>query len=207
MFDLTERDLSMRIVSCADGPAAFNAGMRGMGRRVISTDPIYIFNQETIRRRIEETRDDLAAQVRNNTDLYVWREIPTPDDLIRKRMEAMTEFLKDYAESRDEGRYVAAALPNLPFADASFDIALCSHFLFTYSDRLDAGFHIESVIEMCRVAREARIFPLLDADSMPSERVGEVTSELGKKGFEVRIAIVPYEFQVEGNRMMVVSSG
>jgi len=34
-------------------------------------------------------------------------------------------------------RYVPAQLPELPFADNAFDLALCSHLLFTWSDVLD----------------------------------------------------------------------
>jgi len=43
MFNLTEDDLAGRIVGCADGPAAFNGGMRRRGKRVISCDPLYAF--------------------------------------------------------------------------------------------------------------------------------------------------------------------
>jgi ubiquinone/menaquinone biosynthesis C-methylase UbiE len=45
-------------------------------------------------------------------------------------MAAMQVFLDDHVLGRVEGRYVAAELPALPVADASFDLALCSHFLF-----------------------------------------------------------------------------
>jgi hypothetical protein len=48
----------------------------------------------------------------------------------------MQVFLNDYEQGKAEGRYVDAELPTLPFADKTFDIALCSHLLFVYSVQL-----------------------------------------------------------------------
>ena len=60
------------------------------------------------------------------------------------------------------------ACPSLPFADGSFDLALCSHLLFLYSAQFDEAFHRASIREMCRVAAEVRIFPLLALDGSRS---------------------------------------
>ena len=38
----------------------------------------------------------------------------------------------------NRGRYRHDGLPSLGFDDGAFDLALCSHFLFTYSDLLSA---------------------------------------------------------------------
>ncbi len=55
MFALTDADLAKRILGCADGPASFNAEMTGIGRSVVSCDPIYEFSAEEIRQRIDVT--------------------------------------------------------------------------------------------------------------------------------------------------------
>jgi len=47
------------------------------------------------------------------------------------------------------------SLPHLGFREGEFDIALWSHFLFTYSERLSVDFHVAAIEEMCRVAAEA----------------------------------------------------
>ena len=44
-------------------------------------------------------------------------------------------FATDYAP--DGRRYVAAALPTLPFGDGWFRLTLSSHLLFVYPDQLD----------------------------------------------------------------------
>ena len=42
----------------------------------------------------------------------------------------MNLFLEDFPGGLDEGRYVEASLPTLPFDDGTFDLALCSHLLY-----------------------------------------------------------------------------
>ena len=118
------------------------------------------------------------------------------------RMAAMNEFLDDYPVGLTQGRYVDAELPSLPFQDGAFDLALSSHFLFLYTTQLGDIFHQRAVREMCRVAREVRIFPLLALGAVPSPLVEAVAGEVGQAGFEVSFEVVPYEFQRGGNRMM-----
>jgi len=76
-------------------------------------------------------------------------------------MAAMQAFLDDYELGKRQGRYVNAELPTLPFENGTFHLALCSHFLFLYSTQLGEAFHRAAIHEMCRVAVEVRIFPLL----------------------------------------------
>ncbi len=124
------------------------------------------------------------------------------DELGAVRMAAMRTFLDDYDAGRGEGRYVEAALPALPFADASFDLALCSHFLFLYTDQLGEDFHRAAIRELCRVGREVRVFPLLALGGRPSPFVSAASDEARAAGHEVAIERVPYEFQRGGNQMM-----
>jgi len=205
MFALSESDLGGKILSCADGPAAFNAGMRVRGRKIVSADPIYVLSPDAIRARIDATCETILQQVHKHRKDYIWDAIPTPDELRRVRMAAMETFLDDLPQGAHEGRYVAAAVPFLPFQTAAFDMALCSHFLFTYSDLLSAEFHLDAVLEMCRVADEVRIFPLVDTANAPSPHVDHVQRELTARGYAVSIRPVPYRFQVGGDQAMVVT--
>jgi hypothetical protein len=117
-------------------------------------------------------------------------------------MSAMNEFLEDFPRGKIEGRYIEAELPTLPFAEASFDLALSSHFAFLYTTQLGEAFHRATVREMCRVAHESRIFPLLALGGQRSPFVETIADELGHSGFAVSIERVPYEFQCGGNEMM-----
>jgi ubiquinone/menaquinone biosynthesis C-methylase UbiE len=114
----------------------------------------------------------------------------------------MNDFLVDYPTGKAEGRYIDAELPGLPFVDASFDLALCSHFLFLYTTQLGEAFHRAAIQEMCRVAAEVRIFPLLALGGSQSPLVDQTLAELSGQGIDVSIVDVPYEFQRGGDKMM-----
>lgn len=202
MFALSEIDLRSRMLGCADGPAGFNAEASRRGVAVVSCDPLYGADARQIRQRIEATFDEVLDQTRRNADEFVWDSIASLDALALLRRSAMDAFLADYADGKAEGRYVEAGLPALPFSDQSFDLAVCSHFLFLYSDQLGEAFHLEAVHDLCRVAREVRIFPLLALGSRPSPYVETIATAAQKASCEVSIEVVPYEFQRGGNQMM-----
>lgn len=205
MFDLDGTALSSRIIGVGDGPASFNVEMHEAGRRVVSCDPIYVFSAAEIRSRVEATHERLIAAVREHPELFVWDVIESPEMLSRMRLAAMGRFLADYSAGLREGRYVAAGLPHLPFADHSFDLAFCSHLLFLYSDQLSREFHIDGMLEMLRIAREVRVFPLLALGSVPSPHLQPVIEEMRDRGFSAEVRRVPYEFQKGGNEMLVVT--
>jgi len=204
MFALGEDDLRLRIIGCADGPASFNTELARKGLRSVSCDPLYSFSVNQIRVRIEETYDQMIEETRRNWSEFLWEDIKSVEELGRIRLEAMTFFLEDFERGKSEGRYVSSALPWLPFHDCAFDLALCSHYLFLYTDHLTEAFHVHAIVEMCRVASEVRIFPLLALGSRPSAYVEPVSAELEHRGFSVSIELVPYEFQRGGNKMMRV---
>ena len=203
MFALAEAGLDLRIVGCGDGPASFNAEATRRGARVISCDPIYRYKTSQIKERIAATYDQVLEQTRGNAGEFVWGEtIRSVEDLGQARMAAMQIFLDDYEPGKADGRYVDAELPTLPFSDGVFDLALCSHFLFLYTTQLGEEFHRSAIQEMCRVAAEVRIFPLLALGGSTSPYVDRTVSDLRDSGYIVSIETVPYEFQRGGNRMM-----
>jgi SAM-dependent methyltransferase len=207
MFALTEAELGGRIVGCGDGPASFNALLTKRGGRVVSVDPLYRFSQADIRERIRRTYPEVLEQTRKNTHEFVWTSIKSVEELGRLRMAAMEEFLADYPTGVAAKRYIDAELPRLPFPDKSFDLALCSHLLFLYSEQLSEDFHVESIKELCRIACEMRIFPLLELGSKPSHHIAAVRTRLTADGYRVSIKTVPYEFQRSGNQMMTIQTG
>ncbi len=202
MFALTEADLRLGILGCGDGPASFNAEATRRGARVVSCDPIYRWSAADIQGRIDATSGEVLEQTRKNLDEFVWTSIRSVEELSRIRAAAMRDFVADFESGRSAGRYIAAQLPDLPFADGAFDLALCSHFLFLYTTQLGEGFHRSAVREMCRVAREVRIFPLLELGARPSPLVEKIAAELDAAAFRVSLERVPYEFQRGGDRMM-----
>jgi hypothetical protein len=205
MFDLSERDLRGRILGCADGPASFNAEATARGLSVVSCDPVYAFSAAEIGRRVVECHDELIGQVEKQRDLFVWTEFGSPQGIGRHRLAVMRRFLADFEAGKGAGRYVAGALPGLPFGDGAFDLALVSHFLFLYSDRLDLEFHRASVRDLLRVAGEVRIFPLTTLAAERSACVEGVVEIAKGEGWVMEVCPVPYEFQRGAKEMLRVT--
>lgn len=204
-FDLGDVAPSTRILDCAAGPSSFNAEITRAGFRVISVDPLYEHDAESIRRVCAGASKAMIEGMRKARDRFVWDCLRSPEHAAEVRRVTLDTFLGDYEGGRAEGRYRAAALPDLPFDDRVFDLALCSHFLFLYSHDLDASFHLAAIGEMVRVGGEARVFPLLDMDGQPSGHVEPVRGALEATGYATSIETVDYEFQRGGNEMLRVT--
>ena len=204
MFALSKNDLKKPIMGCADGPSSFNATLTKQGGSIISIDPLYRFSAKEIRRRIDEIYTDVLEQTRQNSSKFVWTNIKSVENLGQIRITTMEDFLSDFPTGQTEARYVDASLPNIPFGDKEFQLALCSHFLFLYSEQYSLNFHIQSIKELCRVSSEVRIFPLLDLDSKKSAHLDATLTQLKAEGFDLSVETIAYEFQKGGNQMLRV---
>jgi hypothetical protein len=202
MFNLSAADFDTKILGCGDGPASFNAEMTQQGYAVVSIDPVYQFSVEQIRQRVLETYEPIVSQVKQNADRYIWQYFQNADELGQARMAAMESFLLDYEVGKAAGRYRYQSLPNLDLVNRQFELCLCSHLLFLYSDQLSEEFHRAAIRELLRVADEVRIFPLLKLDCTLSPYVEILSKELSQQGFTVQILPVAYEFQKGGDRML-----
>ena len=204
MFNLTEADLKSKIIGCGDGPASFNCQINEIGGSAVSIDPIYRYTKEQIKNRIDEVANDILEQIIANKDNFVWKDIKDAKELYTIRMEAMNKFLKDYELGKEEKRYIFGQLPKLPFNDSSFDIALSSHFLLLYSEHLDLEFHKKAILEMLRVAKEIRIFPIVDLHNKRSIHLDAIINMLKNRGLKTEVIKVDYEFQKGANEMLRV---
>ena len=220
MFLLSEVDLDKSIIGVGDGPASFNAEMAALGKTVVSVDPLYAFTAAEIERQFYAIADLMIERIRATPDDWVWSYHKSPDDLRKHRRQVMMKFVADFETAKTGGRYVVGELPNLDFEDNRFELALCSHFLFIYSDHFTYEFHRSSVLEMLRVASEVRIFPLLTGASRQGRSAAEhaqiahkvspyvqpLIEELVSAGYSVGVETVRYEVQKGGNQMIRIST-
>lgn len=206
IFGLTDLDLQQSILGCGDGPASFNAELTQLGGSVVSIDPTYQFDSSSLEKRISEVYNEIMPQLYKNHDKYIWSNISSVEELGRIRMDAMHTFISDYENGKQSGRYIHESLPQLSFKDKEFDLALCSHYLFLYSAHVSLEEHILSVKELCRVAREVRIYPLLSLDGKLSPYLDKVRASLNELGISSSLVNVNYEFQKGATQMLVITS-
>jgi hypothetical protein len=203
MFALSPADQQRSILDCAGGPASFNLELTQQGGDVISCDPVYQFTVAQIQERIDATYAAIINGVAEQPERFVWKEFASPEQMGQARLQAMQMFLADLPQGLAEGRYHAGELPKLPFVDQAFELALCGHLLFSYSNVLTLEFHQQAILELCRVAREVRIFPVVEQFSGEvSPHLAPIIAHLAAQGFKAEVVTVAYEFQKGGNQML-----
>jgi methyltransferase family protein len=202
MFALTDNDLTGSILDCPGGGSSFTARANANGATAIATDPVYATPREILAKHVIAETDRGSAHTAAGSDRYVWDFYVDLAGHARIRRDSAELFAHDLIAH--PLRYVAASLPNLPFADGQFDLVLSSHFLFTYADRLDAEFHRNALRELYRVSRgEVRVFPLLEQGGRPlAALLDDLRANLG---IPYTVRRVGYEFQRGGNEMLVLT--
>jgi SAM-dependent methyltransferase len=193
-FALADVPSSARVLDCGSGPASFAAEWNSQGRFVVAADPIYQQSGDAIAADFEPTAARMLEGTRKAHERFVWNHFKTPEDVVESRRNTLKRFLADFQNSDRTGRYVAARLPELPFPNDSFDLLLCSHMLFLYSDELSLDLHIASLREMLRVGREVRVFPLLDMEGRRSEHL-DASMKAMESVARVELVPVPFEFR------------
>jgi Methyltransferase domain len=204
MFDLTPAEVTAgSVLDCCAGGSSFAAET---GPRVLAVDPAYAIGRRTLAETVWAGLRDGDRIIDQHLEHFEWGWYGSPARRTAARTEAARRFLADL--DRHPGRYLAAALPHLPLADASFDLVLCSHMLFTWANRLDVGWHRAALVELVRVARrEVRVFPLVVQGT--GERVGfldELRAGLAASGYRSQLRSVPYRFQRGADTMLVVQA-
>lgn len=204
-FDLTDEELQgKKVLDCPGGASSFGATARSKGIEALSTDIIYQFKIEDICQNGEKTiakiYEDVSWMEGFNFDFY-----GSIDRHRAHREKALQAFCEDY----DPQYYHFNTLPHLAYDDRSFDILLSSHLLFVYDDRFDYAFHKASVFEMLRIAKEVRIFPLVDYKNSRENEAENFSPHLYRlindlEGYECEIVKVGFEFQPRAGYMLKI---
>jgi hypothetical protein len=203
MFLLSDDELRAGpILDCPAGTSPFGAQARARGGTVVSVDPAYEQDREELLNRSRSDIQRATAWVTANPQLVDWEHVGTPDAMRRAYELALDLFAADFALDGD--RYVAAALPRLPFTDDSFRLALSSHLLFVYPQHLDLDAHEAAIQELVRVTHgEVRIYPLVDTLAQPYPHLDALLERLAQHGIVSELRRAECAWQPGGNRQLV----
>lgn len=203
-FDLDPAALEgRRVLDCPAGPSGFVAGATARGATAMGVDPVFQAPPDELAARQQSAVDNVAAELPEKAHLFTWEFYDDVEDRLRYLRRAGRRSCREIRDS--PGRYVAGALPNLPFADDAFDLVCSANFLFLYSDRFDRDFHLAAMRDLLRVAREVRVFPTVGLDTERSPHLDPVCEVMERAGHDVDLRTVPYEFQQGADEMLVVS--
>lgn len=204
MFALTDRDLAGRVLDCPGGAASFTAEVCAAGGDATAVDVAYREPPAELATLARQEAERGNAYMASDASRYVWSyfaDVASHDHARRAVADAFGRDITAHPE-----RYVCAALPHLPFRDRTFDLVLCGHLLFTYTDRLDAAFHLQALLELVRVTRgQVRVFPLLEHSGRTDPQLLDyLRVQLTERGIDSEVRPVGYEFQRGASAMLVL---
>ena len=203
MFLITDADLTAGpILDCPAGASPFGAQVRARGGTVISVDPGYSASHAEIVALVRADVARIANWMSDNPDQFDWSYLGSASCVAGRWEAAIEEFAADYVV--DSERYVAAALPVLPFSDSYFRLALSSHLLFVYPEYFDFDSHVAGLLELVRVTHgEVRVFPLVDTACRTYPRLDELRSVLAGHGVDTEVQVATCAYSVGGDRLLV----
>lgn len=205
MFDLPEAALGMRFLEFQSGISAFQADLRGQAAHMVSYDTWFDLDKKSLQQIAEASFSARLAQIKQRSEAFdLGRYAGSLDKLVSYRRQGIQEFLQDYELGLAEGRYLAASQSKLPFADYFFDYALSAHHFFSINAPATLDYYINTIEELARAAKEVRIFPLVDAQGVPSELLGPVILALQQRNYGIELRDVAYHLQPKGNAMLRV---
>ncbi len=200
-FALSDVPSSARVLDCGGGPSSFTAEWGGTGRFVVAVDPVYSSSGHKIEADFRSTSARMLKGAREAYARFRWDHYGSPESVVRLRRDVLTAFLRDFRSAAASGRYVSGRLPNLPFRSTTFDLVLCSHLLFLYSAEFDTETHISYLLELLRVGREVRVYPLLDMAGNRSRHLDHTIQKMRDRA-DVEVVPVPFEFRRGDTNML-----
>lgn len=204
MFDLSEPETHDRLLEYGCGPSAVNAELSKRAAKAVSCDPLFALDPSTLSTKVSLMFDEMAADVEQHQHEFDLTRYGGLKTLIAKRKRGIDTFFSDYKQGLREKRYCSVQDGRLPFTDFSFDFALSAHYFFADLDHQAVALQVQMIRELARVAKEVRIFPLIDRTGQPSPMLGPVLLALQQENFGTEIREVPCQFQPEGNAMLRV---
>lgn len=204
MFDLNEADLQGSLLEFGCGPSAFNAELSGKALQRVSCDPLFSLDNATLNAKVSLVFADMVEQVLKDEKKFDFSAYGNLAGLVKKRSAGLKTFFADFSQGLAEKRYLGINQLHLPFNDFTFDLALSSHYLFADLDEQDISFYLQAIKELARVAKEVRIFPLIDRNGQPSPFLGPVLLDLQQHNYGTEVRSVAYHLQPKGNAMLRV---
>jgi hypothetical protein len=206
MFNLSQAELvGRRILDCPAGPCSFTAVAIQHGLDATACDAAYDHALEDLEQKGFRDIEHAMFHMEKTTENYTWDYFKSVTELKEARTKALTGFVLGRKRMGAEKRYIPSILPDLPFSDDHFDLTLSAHFLFTYADRLDYDFHLQTIQGLMRVTRsEIRLFPLVDLSGERYLHLDQLIEWVNKQGWTTDEIQVPYEFQKKANTMLKI---
>jgi hypothetical protein len=196
------------ILDAPGGPASFSKEARQFDIRACAVDPQYQHDPDTLQELAQKDIDYVISKIEKTANQRQWSYYQSLEQLKERQVNILHDFIEDYRRDWPlRSHYLDASLPHLPFDDCTFDLALSGHFLFSFYTHFPTNLIIDSLLELSRVAREVRVFPLRSNEQDRTALFVDleiIITTLKKQNIDVEIQQSGFEFQVGANQLMIL---
>ncbi|MDH5639440.1 MAG: class I SAM-dependent methyltransferase, partial [Nitrospinota bacterium] len=191
------------ILDVASGPSTFADQAHKLGLDITAADPSYALPKDLFFQTSLSQIAGIREKIEPVAGSYKWDYYKSPDHLRKLREKTLSDFIEGFSRQTARGTYVAGRLPSLPFKDSSFQLVLCSHFLFLFSHILDFDFHFKSILELTRVSSgQVRIYPVTGLDGVSYQFLDQLILQLENMGIESALYTTGFEFLKGANKAL-----
>lgn len=197
MFMLDEHVLRKgKILDVASGASSFITEVNNNGNIGLAIDPLYklsVNEMEELGQKEIQLASDKLAKIQ---DSLLWDYYNSLNQHIEIRIKSFQKFIESYTLKKEK-TYLSGSLPHLPFADESFSLILCNHFLFLYQDQFDFTFHVRAINEMIRIldkGGDIRIYPIVGFKNQLYPYLDDLIKEIQSNGVEVDLIPTNFSF-------------
>jgi hypothetical protein len=201
MFDLKPDDYTKSILDFPGSISSFNADVSLKAQRVVSGDAIYGMSFEEVENYAHRLMKLNCEHLTEHADQVLKLGKSALEPIFAMWKDNYSRFLDDYVAGKMQSRYQQVLMPELPYETHEFQLALCSDYVFNRHAQNDCKPE-QVVSELCRVAEEVRIFPLLTEEGDISEWLGPLMLDLQNRNHGIEIRQVSFENVKGGNAML-----
>ncbi|MFE7527726.1 class I SAM-dependent methyltransferase [Kitasatospora sp. NPDC057542] len=208
LFGLTRARLAALpgpLLDCPGGAAGLAAEARELGCRVIAADPVYALPLPAVVVRALAARAAMATAMAARPQLSPSPRPYRSEHYLRSWDRARRLFAAD--SSAHPQRYVAAALPRLPFADGAFALTLSGYLLFAYPELFGPEHQLAALTELVRVTSpdgEVRVQPLHDGRGRRCGHLDPLRHALGERRIASEVRRLPGPVDGRARRVLVL---
>ena len=209
------------ILDVAAGASSFTAELCKRGYEAFACDPLYKLTPDAMLKHGLQELELASSKLAAKQHAFVWKDYASLQEHDEIRHDSLQQFITHYQQEKNSDdttsqhtyplkklavsdeknsgyfRYMAGALPKLPYADKSFELVCCNHFLFLYQEQFDASFHLEALQEMLRVTKQGGrivVYPLVGFRNERYPELPQLIEKLHKQHTEVNLRSTPFRF-------------
>ncbi|MDI1351349.1 MAG: hypothetical protein PSV35_01050, partial [bacterium] len=106
MFALSTDDLNGNILEYGCGPSAVNSTQHALNHKVISCDPLFVLDKDTLYSKAVMIFASMAEEINEDQAQFDFTRSGGLPQLIAQRKQGMQHFFADYEEGKKDGRYI-----------------------------------------------------------------------------------------------------